>query len=106
MKMNIKEIEKKPWDEITDEEWAYYGRYKMNHSPKKRPGLHKCKDCKFLMFYDALGELLWECYHNPCKQLGIKEEEDKLMTNRAIAHKRRCEFFMKEPDVFFPNLRR
>ena len=94
--MNIKEIEKKPFDEITDEEWAYYGRYKMNHPPKKRPELHKCKDCNYLMFYDALGELLWECMFNPCKQLGIKEEEDKLMTNRAISHNRICDKFVRD----------
>ena len=104
--MNIKEIEKKPFDEITDEEWAYYGKYKMKHPTKEKPKLHKCIHCKHLMFYDDLGEQLWECYFNPCMQLGVKEEEDKLMTNKGITHKRRCDKFEKDPDVFNPNLRR
>lgn len=85
-----KELLSKSPFELSDEELRAIGKHCLKHpitvSSKK---LHKCISCKNLVWYDCLGEYLWECLKNPCNDLAT--ESDKLLNNRQISHWRRCD---------------
>lgn len=91
--MKVKDILNKPMSEITDEEFKYLGGYFLKHPEKLQPSvkLHKCICCKNLLWYDYLGEGLWECLKNPCNDLAT--ESDKLLNRRMITHQRKCKDF-------------
>ena len=96
--MRIKDLLKKSITNLTDEELKYIGYYFFKHpeklKEKEKVKLHKCIHCKHLMWYDCLGYDLWECQKNPCHDL--KTESDKLLNNRQITHKRKCENFDRD----------
>lgn len=91
--MKVKDILNKPMSEITDKEFKHLGSYFLKHPEKMQPSvkLHKCISCKNLLWYDYLGEDLWECLKNPCNDLAT--ESDKLLNRRMITHQRKCEDF-------------
>ena len=88
--------------EVTDEELLYIGKYFSKHPEKLRPKpksvLHKCINCKHLVWYDCLGEHLWECLKNPCDDL--ETQSDRLKNNRMITHKRKCENFIEDENTY------
>lgn len=90
---------KKTPEELTDEELQAIGKHFAKYPQKRKPlsKLHKCIKCKNLMWYDTLGEVLWECLKNPCNDLAT--ESNKLMNNRQITHARRCEDFIFDNDI-------
>lgn len=95
-----KALLKKPFDELTDEEFKCIGEHFSKHPMKPVPSkLVKCIWCKNLLWYDALGEHLWECLKNPCEDLAT--QEDRLLNNRKITHLRRCENFIRDYDLFY-----
>ena len=88
-------------DELTDEELEAIGKHFLKHPIKPVRKLHKCIRCKNLVWYDCLGEHLWECLKNPCNNLAT--ESDKLMNNRQITHKRYCDNFDFDKDrMYYP----
>ena len=99
--MKIKELLKKNFLDITDEEFKYIGNYFSKHpdklKAKPKVELHKCIWCKNLSWYDCLGEHLWECQKNPCDDLAT--QSDRLLTNRMITHKRKCDLFIKDDEL-------
>ena len=85
-----KALLKKPFDELTDEELKAIGKHFQKYPPKKaKSRLHKCCSCKKLLWYDSLGEPLFECLDNPVNDL--KTEADKLINVRKATHWRRCD---------------
>ena len=96
--MRIKELLKKTPFELTDEEFKYIGKYYSERPGKllyiQKPILHKCIDCKWLVWYDNLGGDLWECLKNPCNNL--ETQSDRLKNNRMITHKRKCKNFIED----------
>ena len=87
--MRIKEILKKPPMEVTNEELLYIGKYFSKHPEKLRPKpksvLHKCYKCKHLIWWDALGTIIWKCL-----------KKDNEMSTRMITHKRKCADFEED----------
>lgn len=102
--MNIKNILKKPMSEITDEEFKYIGGYFLKHPDKLCPPVKicKCVHCKNLLWYDFLGEDLWECIKKQCNDLAT--ESDKLLNRRKIMHDRRCKDFVLDKEQTLLNL--
>ena len=90
---------KKPYDELTDEELKAIGEHFLKHPKPLKPArkLHKCVNCKNLIWYENLGWDLWECLKNPCNDLA--SEGDKLMNNRQITHGRYCEDYEFDKDI-------
>lgn len=84
-----KALLRKPFEELTEEELKAIGKHFLKHPMKPVRKLHKCIYCKKLMFYDALGEILWECMDNPCNDLAT--EAHKLMNNMQVTHARYCD---------------
>ncbi len=95
--MKINELLKKPFNDITDEEFRYIGKYfeKRPDKLKLKPKviLHKCINCKYLIWWDCLGWQLWKCLKNPGES-----EYDNTMTNKMITHKRKCDLFEKDEE--------
>ena len=79
----------KPYDELTDEELKAIGKHFAKHPVKMPVKLHKCRTCKNLIFYDFLGEPLFECLHNPVNDL--KTDGHKLIDLRKGGHWRKCD---------------
>ena len=92
-----KALLKKPIGELTDEELKAIGKHFLNHPIKPARKLHKCVNCKNLMWYDCLGRDLWQCLKNPCNDLAT--EEDKLMNNKQITHARYCDDYEFDKDI-------
>ena len=84
-----KALLKKPFDEFTDDELKAIGKHFGKYPPKPVVKLHKCITCKKLLFYDNLGETLFECLDNPVNDLA--KDEDKLINIRKACHWRRCD---------------
>ena len=91
-----KKLLSKPFDELTDDEFRCIGRHFQKHPLKPVQKLVKCINCKKLVWYDTLGEHLWECLDNPCDDL--KTQADRLMNNRKILHWRKCVNFKKDSE--------
>ena len=89
-----KALLKKPYDELTDEELKAIGRHFLKHPLKPPRKLHKCITCKRLVWYDNLGETLWQCLENPCDD--IKTQSDRLLNNRQVTHARYCDNWYDE----------
>jgi len=90
-------LKKAPGD-ITDEELAAIGKHflkypKKYYGPSHKVVLHKCVNCRFLLWYANLGKDYWECYHNPCEDL--KTQGHLLKSNSAIGAWRKCAKFEK-----------
>lgn len=101
--MRIKELLHKPFGELADEEFKYIGRYFQRHPEKlkrKAVTLHKCVDCKNLVWYASLGRDLWQCLLNPCDDLAT--QSDRLMTNNGVGARRRCDGFKYDPERRIP----
>lgn len=94
-----KSLLEKPFDELTDDELKTIGKHFLNHPNSIKPvhRLHKCVNCKNLMWYDCLGRDLWECLKNPCNDLVT--ESYKLMNNRQITHGRYCEDYVFDNEI-------
>ena len=95
--MGIKELLKKPFGELTDEDFRQIGLYYQEHKDKlilqKKPVLHRCIDCKWCSWYENLGKDYWECQHNPCDD--IKTQSNRLLTNHMVVTKRKCDNYDK-----------
>ena len=79
----------KPADELTDDELRAIGAHFAKHPPKPVVKLHKCITCKKLLWYDNLGEALFECLDNLV--IDLAKDADKLINVRKACHWRRCE---------------
>ena len=91
-----KNLLSKPYNEITDEELSAIGKHFAKYPIKPILKKVKCINCKNLVWYDALGEQLWECLKNPCDDLAT--QGDRLMNNRKILHWRKCINYKKESE--------
>ena len=87
--MRIKDLLQKSPLELTDEELRYIGGYFLKYpnklKPKEKVVLHKCYECKHLIWWDDLGWVIWKCL-----------KTDKEMTTKMITHKRKCNLFDKD----------
>lgn len=93
-----KELLKKNPSELTDEELQAIGKHFMKHPIKPVKKLHKCICCKNLLWYDCLGEHLWECLANPVEEPNT--DYSKLMNNRQITHLRYCDNWIQDDFKF------
>ena len=89
-----KEILDKPPLELTDEELEAIGKHFLKHPINPVRKLHKCIHCKNLLWYDCLGEHLWECLANPVEV--PNPDYSKLMNNRQITHLRYCDNWIRD----------
>ena len=100
--MKIKELLNKNPLVLTDEELKYIGKYFLKHPDKLKPKpkvvLHKCINCKHILWWDGVGgKWYWKCFKDP---------EEKEMTTMMITHKRKCDFFIenKQFGTFIVNI--
>ena len=92
-----KDLLSKPFTELTDDEFVAIGKHFQKYPQKPVRKLHKCINCKNLLWYSNYGHDSWECLKNPVNDLAT--EEDKLMNTRQITHGRYCDDYIFDKDV-------